>query len=116
MSEATSEGVRVAAVGDVEPGYAIKVAAKSLGTSDDVAVFRDEDGTFYALDDTCSHQEASLADGFIEDGQVECPLHAAQFCLRTGNALCLPATQPVATHRVEVRGEDVVLFPGQPAA
>ncbi|MVA75059.1 bifunctional 3-phenylpropionate/cinnamic acid dioxygenase ferredoxin subunit [Auraticoccus sp. F435] len=111
-----SEGMKVATVSDLEAGEAVVVEAKVTGTEDDIALFRDDDGTFYALDDTCSHQEASLADGWVEDGEVECPLHAARFCLRTGAALCLPATAPVRTHRVELRGEDVWLFPGEPAA
>ena len=108
------EGIRIAAVADVDPADAIVVDRATVGTADDIALFRDDDGTFYALDDTCSHEEASLSDGWIESGEVECPLHAARFCLRTGAALCLPATRPVGTHRVEVRGEDVYLHPGEP--
>lgn len=109
-----SEGIRIAAVADVEPADAVVVDAATAGTTDDVALFRDDDGTFYALDDTCSHQDASLSDGWIEAGEVECPLHAARFSLRDGAPLCLPATRPVGTHRVEVRGDDVYLLPGEP--
>jgi 3-phenylpropionate/trans-cinnamate dioxygenase ferredoxin subunit len=109
-----SEGIRVAAVDDVEPGEAIVLPTELTGTPEPIALFRDDDGTYFALDDTCSHEEASLAEGWIEAGEVECPLHSARFCLRTGEALCLPATQPVAAHRVEVRGDDVYLSPGVP--
>ena len=59
-----------------------------------------------------SHEDASLAEGWIEAGEVECPLHATRFCLRTGEPMCLPATRPVAAHKVEVRDGDVYLFPG----
>ncbi|RCK69876.1 bifunctional 3-phenylpropionate/cinnamic acid dioxygenase ferredoxin subunit [Desertihabitans brevis] len=110
-----SDGIKVATVDELAPAEAKVVDAAVVGTGDDIALFRDEDGTFYALDDTCSHQEASLAEGWIEDCTVECPLHAARFSFTTGRPLSLPATQPVRTHRVEVRGEDVYLFPGEPA-
>jgi 3-phenylpropionate/trans-cinnamate dioxygenase ferredoxin subunit len=67
-----------------------------------VAVFNCDD-TYYAVADTCSHEEASLSEGeLVDDCCVECPLHGAQFDLRTGAALCLPATQPVATYEVAV--------------
>ena len=49
------------------------------------------DGSFYAIDDTCTHETYSLAEGYIEGTQVECALHFREFDLRTGEALCLPA-------------------------
>lgn len=72
-----------------------------------IAVFN-TGGELYAVDDTCSHQDASLADGFVEGRFVECPLHAALFDLRTGAAMCLPAKRPVRTHPVSV--EDGVIY------
>jgi nitrite reductase/ring-hydroxylating ferredoxin subunit len=72
-----------------------------------VAVFN-LDGEFYATDDTCSHAESSLADGYIEDGAVECILHFARFCIKTGAALSAPAVDPVRTYPVKV--EDGVVL------
>ncbi|MFK0295669.1 bifunctional 3-phenylpropionate/cinnamic acid dioxygenase ferredoxin subunit [Streptomyces sp. NPDC090442] len=66
-----------------------------------IAVFHTEDG-LYAVDDLCSHQDASLSEGWIEGCYVECPLHAALFDLRTGAPTCLPARRPVRTHEVDV--------------
>ncbi|MFD8422496.1 bifunctional 3-phenylpropionate/cinnamic acid dioxygenase ferredoxin subunit [Streptomyces sp. NPDC059466] len=66
-----------------------------------VAVFN-ADGRLYAVDDTCTHQDASLSEGWLEGCLVECPLHAASFDLRTGQPTCLPARRPVRTHRVTV--------------
>ena len=40
---------------------------------------------------------------------VECPLHAASFCLKTGKALCLPATDPLTTYPVHVEGGDIFI-------
>ncbi|MFK0290144.1 bifunctional 3-phenylpropionate/cinnamic acid dioxygenase ferredoxin subunit [Streptomyces sp. NPDC090442] len=72
-----------------------------LDTAPPIAVFN-ADGELYAIDDTCTHQDASLADGWLEGCLVECPLHAASFDLRTGAATCLPARRPVRTHPVSV--------------
>lgn len=76
-----------------------------------IAVFRCGD-EFFAIDDTCTHQEASLSEGFaMEDLKgrcvVECPFHGAHFDLRTGEAVTLPATKPVKKYNVRVEGEDV---------
>ncbi len=107
-----SEGIRAAAVADVEPGEALLLPMELTGTSEPVSLFRDDDGTYYALDDTCSHEDASLSEGWVEAGEVECPLHATRFCLANGVPQCLPATKPVRTHKVEVRGDEVFIFVG----
>ncbi|GHB64217.1 bifunctional 3-phenylpropionate/cinnamic acid dioxygenase ferredoxin subunit [Streptomyces viridiviolaceus] len=82
---------------DLPEGESVRV-----GTNPPVAVFRTDDGELYAIDDTCTHQDASLSEGWLEGCLVECPLHAASFDLRTGMPTCLPARRPVRTHRVTV--------------
>ncbi|HBZ05199.1 MULTISPECIES: 3-phenylpropionate/cinnamic acid dioxygenase ferredoxin subunit [Massilia] len=82
----------------LQDGEAIKVD----GPGDAVAVFR-SNGEVFALADRCSHGNASMSEGYVEDdGTVECPLHAARFCLKTGAALCQPATEPLRTFPVAV--------------
>jgi 3-phenylpropionate/trans-cinnamate dioxygenase ferredoxin subunit len=71
-----------------------------------VAVFRSSQDVF-ALADRCSHAEASLCEGEVFDGEVECPLHGAAFDIATGKPLTLPATKPVATYLAEVQDGDV---------
>ncbi|GAA2093887.1 bifunctional 3-phenylpropionate/cinnamic acid dioxygenase ferredoxin subunit [Streptomyces albiaxialis] len=66
-----------------------------------IAVFH-SDGELYAIDDTCTHQDASLSEGWLEGCLIECPLHAASFDLRTGKPTCLPARRAVRTHSVTV--------------
>ncbi|MFO9868503.1 3-phenylpropionate/cinnamic acid dioxygenase subunit beta [Escherichia sp. WS453] len=67
-------------------------------------------GEFYAINDRCSHGNASMSEGYLEDdATVECPLHAASFCLKTGKALCLPATDPLTTYPVHVEGGDIFI-------
>ncbi|AWW40681.1 bifunctional 3-phenylpropionate/cinnamic acid dioxygenase ferredoxin subunit [Streptomyces cadmiisoli] len=82
---------------DLPEGESVRVE-----TTPPVAVFHTEEGELYAVDDTCTHQDASLSQGWLEGRQVECPLHAASFDLRTGQPTCLPARRPVRTHRVTV--------------
>ncbi|MER5686361.1 bifunctional 3-phenylpropionate/cinnamic acid dioxygenase ferredoxin subunit [Streptomyces sp. NPDC002205] len=105
------QGIRVAAASDIDEGDAVTVDAAIAGTRDNIAVFHSDNGNFYALDDTCTHETASLADGWVEGTEVECPIHSAKFCLLTGKALCLPATRSMTTHRVEVRDGDLYLYP-----
>lgn len=73
-----------------------------------VAMFR-VGPDIYAIGDRCSHVEASLAEGEVFDGEVECPRHGAAFSLGTGEALTLPATQPVPTYQVDVEDDVVYL-------
>jgi 3-phenylpropionate/trans-cinnamate dioxygenase ferredoxin component len=80
-----------------------------------IAVFRTGDGEVYAIDDTCTHQEASLSDGWLEGCAVECPLHGSRFDLRTGRVDAPPAQRPVRTHRVVLVDGSVYVEPS-PAA
>ncbi|WP_329297275.1 bifunctional 3-phenylpropionate/cinnamic acid dioxygenase ferredoxin subunit [Streptomyces sp. NBC_00659] len=81
--------------------------AHRLDIDPPVSVFHTEDGELFAIDDTCTHQDASLADGWLEGCEVECPLHASKFDLRTGAVDSPPAKLPVRTHEVVV--EDGVI-------
>ncbi|QBI55181.1 bifunctional 3-phenylpropionate/cinnamic acid dioxygenase ferredoxin subunit [Streptomonospora litoralis] len=72
-----------------------------------IAVLHADDG-IYAVDDTCTHQNASLSDGWLEGCFIECPLHEAAFDLRTGAPTCLPAKRPVRTHSVTVSDDGCV--------
>jgi nitrite reductase/ring-hydroxylating ferredoxin subunit len=67
------------------------------------------DGEVFATQNVCTHQFALLSDGYLEDGCIECPLHQGKFDVRTGAALCAPATAPLTTYRVHVEGDDVLI-------
>lgn len=64
---------------------------------------------FYAVEDICSHDGQPLTDGPLCGATIECPRHGAKFDVRTGRALCMPAVEPIAAFKVEVRGTDVYL-------
>ncbi|MET8563740.1 bifunctional 3-phenylpropionate/cinnamic acid dioxygenase ferredoxin subunit [Streptomyces flaveolus] len=89
--------IPVCRLADLPRGEAIR-----LDIAPPVSVFHTDDGELYAIDDTCTHQDASLADGWLEGCEVECPLHASKFDLRTGAVDAPPARLPVRTHEVVV--------------
>jgi 3-phenylpropionate/trans-cinnamate dioxygenase ferredoxin subunit len=63
----------------------------------------------FAVDDTCSHSDASLSEGDVTDFKIECWLHGAEFDLRTGQALTPPAVAPLHTYGVHVDGDSVTV-------
>lgn len=66
-------------------------------------------GSYYALDDVCTHDGGPLSDGVLEDHTIACPRHGAKFDIRDGRALTMPATQPTVAHEVKVVGDDVLV-------
>jgi 3-phenylpropionate/trans-cinnamate dioxygenase ferredoxin subunit len=104
-----SEFQRACAFADVpEPG-ALYVEIEGQP----VAVVR-SDGELYAIDDTCSHEEVSLSEGEVEDGEIECWLHGSRFDLATGRPTGLPATRPIAVYPVKIDGDDVLVDVNHP--
>jgi 3-phenylpropionate/trans-cinnamate dioxygenase ferredoxin subunit len=93
---------RVCAVGDVRADEALGVTVGEY----DVAIAREGD-EFFAIQDLCSHAAVALSEGEVEGCTVECWLHGSRFDLRTGKPTGLPATEPVATFPLEVRGDDI---------
>jgi 3-phenylpropionate/trans-cinnamate dioxygenase ferredoxin component len=63
----------------------------------------------FAIDDICSHSDASLSEGEVTDFKIECWLHGAEFDLRTGEALTPPAVAPVKVYPVTVDGDSVTV-------
>jgi 3-phenylpropionate/trans-cinnamate dioxygenase ferredoxin subunit len=99
---------RVARRDEVPPGEARAFDVDGVP----IAIYNVE-GEFYATCDTCSHEEASLADGWLDDDVVTCPSHGAEFNVRTGEVLSLPATEPIATYPVRVEGDDIFVGIGE---
>ena len=64
-------------------------------------------GTFYAFDDTCTHEQCSLADGELEGTTVICPCHQGEFDVRTGAVLAPPPPAPVKTYQVRTEGDSL---------
>ena len=74
-----------------------------------IAVFHLADGSWHAIGNECTHEYALLTDGWLEGHEVECPLHAAKFDVRTGKALCAPASGAVPVYPVRIDGDAVMV-------
>lgn len=74
----------------------------------DLAIFHTEDG-FFAVCDICSHEHENLHEGWLEGHVIECPRHGAQFDLKTGEALSLPATDPIEVFELKIEGEELIV-------
>jgi 3-phenylpropionate/trans-cinnamate dioxygenase ferredoxin subunit len=62
-----------------------------------------------AVSDTCTHSDASLSEGDISNGRIECWLHGAEFDLRTGAAMTPPATEALELFQVTRNGDEVII-------
>ena len=96
--------IRIAAIDALQDDEAMPV---TVGEAK-IALYR-SNGHYFATDNICTHALALLSDGYLEDGCIECPLHQARFDIRTGKALCAPATEDVKTWPVKVDGSDVLI-------
>ena len=98
------EFVKVAKTSDIPPGEAkaVDIGAKRI------AIFNVE-GTYHAIDDTCTHRGGPLSEGMVAGHEVTCPWHGAVFDVTTGSVLGLPAPRSVASYEVRIEGGDIEL-------
>lgn len=90
--------IEICVASDVPEG---DVRAYALPDGRRVAVYH-VGGDYFATDDLCTHGDASLSDGEIEDGSIVCPFHGGAFCIRTGVATAAPCHVPIRTYRATV--------------
>ena len=102
----SQEFVKVAQAGDLPPG---KMKTVKLGNTEVLLV--NVDGSYYAVADTCTHAYASLSEGDLIGDEVECPLHASAFSVKSGEVLGPPAIENLAVYTVRVEGEDILIAP-----
>ena len=98
--------VRICGFDELEPNTARKFEVGKVKVC--VVRFGDD---LYAIDDTCSHADYSLAEGelYEEEREVECWKHGSTFSLETGEPQSLPATQPVPVYEIRREGDDVIV-------
>jgi len=94
--------VPVTRASELSPG-----AMKWVAIDRERVLLANVDGAFYALQDACGHRQAPLSKGTLEGYVIECPLHFAQFDVRTGKLLSGPAAADVPTYEVRVEGDTV---------
>ena len=94
----------------------VRVCAKAEIAADSVKAFDvgdkrlavfNVDGRYYVTDDECTHASASLADGILEDGIIECTLHFGAFDVKTGAVKAPPCSIALRTYKVVLQGDDV---------
>lgn len=96
------EFIKVATTDEIGPGENKVVDVNG----ETVAIFN-LDGTYYALQDVCTHDGGPLADGELIGNEIECPRHGARFDVRTGAVTRMPACEPVETYPVKVEGDQI---------
>lgn len=89
--------VEVAVAGEIPVG-----GKKSTNIDDlEIAIFNVDDEQFYAVEDVCSHDSGPLGEGeIINTYEIECPRHGGRFDMRTGQALVMPAFEPIEAYEV----------------
>ncbi|MBD3275006.1 MAG: Rieske 2Fe-2S domain-containing protein [Candidatus Marinimicrobia bacterium] len=72
----------------------------------EVALFL-QNGTYFAIDNECTHKGGPLCEGTVEANEVECPWHGAKFDFTTGEATAMPAIQGVQSYEVNVEDTNI---------
>jgi len=94
--------VPVAKMADLSPGQ-----MKWVAVNGQRRVLANIEGTFYAISDVCGHRNAPLSRGKLQDYLIECPLHFAQFDIRTGELVSGPVSMAVPIYEVRVEDDTV---------
>ncbi|MBA3513759.1 MAG: non-heme iron oxygenase ferredoxin subunit [Pyrinomonadaceae bacterium] len=97
-----AEFVKVAKMAEIAPGQ-----AKMVEVNDKEIALFNVDGSFYAIDNACTHVGGPLSEGELDGPQVTCPLHGSIFNVTTGEVLGPPAARGVTRYNTRVEGDDV---------
>ncbi|MGH7764297.1 MAG: non-heme iron oxygenase ferredoxin subunit [Candidatus Dormibacteraceae bacterium] len=95
--------VRVASVDEVP----VETVKGVLANQTEVCLAHAEDGSFYAINDVCTHENFLLSEGELFGLDIECPQHGSRFNLKTGKVTGLPAVIPATVYPVSLEGFDV---------
>ena len=99
-----SDFVPVATISEIpDPGR------KLVEVDEQLVVLFHAGGSFYAIDDVCTHDGGPLGDGMLEGYSIACPRHGAKFDIRDGRALTMPAIKPTRVHEVKLDGENILV-------
>ena len=96
--------VKVASTGNLAPGEMTQVHFENIRIC-----LANVNGTCYAFSDECTDVGGALSQGELEGYTVTCPLHNGQFDVRTGKVLQGPPREHLATFKVKVDGQDILI-------
>ena len=94
----------VARVGAIAPGTMQRVSVDGVDM-----LLCNVGGSFYAVENVCTHDGGALDAGELDGERVMCPRHGAFFDVTTGRALTLPAIAPLPTYAVRIEGDDIYI-------
>ena len=94
--------IKIAVTKDMPPGQRAAFTVEGQR----IALFNVE-GIYYAIGDGCTHRGDPLSEGAVQGTKVTCPWHGADFDLKTGAALGLPAQKGVPSYKVVVESDDI---------
>jgi len=100
----TQEFFEAGKAGELAPG-----TMKRVGVRGRRILLANVDGRLCAVDDTCTHEEASLSTGVLKGDLVKCPLHGSRFNVCTGKALEEPAEEDLRTYAVRLEGGRILV-------
>jgi nitrite reductase/ring-hydroxylating ferredoxin subunit len=98
------EFVPIADVADVPPGK-----MKCVQSAGRRFLLANVDGTIFAADEMCTHEDALLCTGSLHGEFVKCPLHGSRFNLRTGQVMEEPAEEDLRTYPVKVENGSILV-------
>ena len=98
--------VKAAGVGELGPGE-----RKLVDIGGQPVLLFNLGGSYYAVDEECTHAFGRLSMGEVQGDEVGCPVHAAVFNIKTGAVLSQPATEPLTVYSVKVVDGDVLIGP-----
>jgi biphenyl 2,3-dioxygenase ferredoxin subunit len=99
-----SEFVKVAAASEIPAGEMLIVDLNGA----EIAI-ANLDGEFVAFQNECTHRQGPLGEGILTGDVVECPFHAGQFNVRTGEVVAPPPSEPIKTYAVQRDGDDILV-------
>lgn len=94
--------LKVAKVDDIKQGQ-----VKTFGVDGRHIALCNVEGTYFAIQDLCTHDGGPLGEGEIIDHEIECPRHGGRFDVRTGEVAALPPMFPIKTFPVRVEGDEI---------
>ena len=98
------KSVKVGDLAMLESGEMLRVEVSGL-----CVLLANIDGRIFAIDDTCTHEDASLSNGSLRGEFVKCPLHGSQFNVCTGQAVDEPAERDLKSYPVRVEGTSILI-------
>jgi nitrite reductase/ring-hydroxylating ferredoxin subunit len=102
FSSSMAQLVKALSLKDLPPGQMKPVGLGGLNI-----LLVNLEGEVLAVSNLCTHEEAYLSNGKLEDGAVSCPLHESQFDLKTGEVLFPPAEKPLPVYKVKIKDDTI---------